>query len=92
MTNEMLTGIPSRISSKALLDVNRCTPDTVIIDVDQPENRYESHGSTYEYFIEDDDDDVFDREIENENYSGVHYHRTSSVTNDVEDNLNGESH
>lgn len=81
------------MSSKTLLDVNRCTPDTVIIDVDQPEGQFEPHGSTYEYFIEDDsEEDVFDREAETGNYSSVHvhYHRTNSVTNDDKDNLNSE--
>ena len=81
------------MSSKTLLDVNRCTPDTVIIDVDQPEGPFESHGSTYDHFIEDDsEEDVFDREAETGNYSSVHvqYHRTNSVTNDVEDNLTRE--
>lgn len=74
--------------------MNRCTPDTVIIDVDQPESHFESHDSTYAYFLEDDNEDVFDRGSESEdgNYSSVLYHRENSVTSDVEDNLNSDTH
>ena len=78
------------------MDVNRCTPDTVIIDVDQPQSHFESHDSTYTYFLEDDNEDVFDRGSESEdedgNFSSVLYHRENSVTNDVEDNLNSDTH
>jgi hypothetical protein len=80
-----LLGISTSQSSKALLDANRWTPDSVVIDCDDDDN-VEYDDDNYGYFFEDDSEDVFDRPSVYENYSGIVHNRGVSFT-DVEDNF-----
>jgi hypothetical protein len=80
-----LIGISTSQSSKALLDTNRWTPDSVVIDRDDDDN-IEYDDDNYGYFFEDESEDVFDRPSVYENYSGIVQNRGVSFT-DVEDNF-----
>ena len=87
------------LSSKALLDANRWTPDSVIVDLDgcfvhQHQQPYEfdtdrsfySKNGTIDENDEDDDDneDVFDRQSVFDYYSSV-FHRNGSSRNNEDD-------
>lgn len=80
-----LIGISTSQSTKALIDTNRWTPDSVVIDCEDDDNiGYEDDN--YGYFFEDDCEDVFDRSSVYENYSGIVNNRGVTFT-DVEDNF-----
>lgn len=82
-------------SSSKALDINRWTPDSVIVDVDEHDREYDSNDCDYhnEYFIDDDDhhgdyeydpeNDVFDRQSVCNNFSGM-FRRTGSSRGDLE--------
>ena len=76
------------MSSKVLLDVNRFTPDSVVVDVEQSQYARAFDDDNYGYFVEDDhDDDVFDRQSVYENYPNIVYERAGSNSGEAEDNF-----
>ena len=85
-------GLSSRFSSKVLLDVNRFTPDSVVVDVEQNEYVRAFDDDNYGYFVEGDhEDDVFDRQSVYDNYPNV-FERAGSNSGEAEDNFESNFH
>jgi hypothetical protein len=75
-----------------LLDVNRFTPDSVVVDVEQSEYVRAFDDDNYGYFVGGErDDDVFDRQSVYDNYPNV-FERAGSNSGEAEDNFESNFH